>query len=86
MYRRRKRQNQGYSVRENKAFKKGMHFGWNKHKKMIRDLRTCKRQLKKRPRKSKSMKLRKIYINKSTSFNNRRRNKFYTRFLKGRSS
>ena len=54
----RSRQNQGYSVRKNKAFKKGMHFGWNKHKKMIRDLRTCKRQLKKRPRKSKSMKLR----------------------------
>ena len=58
----RRRQNQGYSVRENKAFKKGLHFGWNKHKKMIRNLRTCKRQLKKKPRKSKSMKLRKIYI------------------------
>ena len=53
MSRRRKRQNQGYSVREKKAFKKGMHFGWNKHKKMIRDLRTGKRQLKKIPRRKK---------------------------------
>ena len=52
MSRRRKRQNQGYSVREKKAFKKGMHFGWNKHKKMIRDLRAGKRQLKKRPRRN----------------------------------
>lgn len=46
-----RRQRQGYSQKEKKAFKKGMHFGWNKHKKMLKDIRSGKRTIKSKRRK-----------------------------------
>ena len=42
------RRKTSYSQCCKKAFKKGMHFGWNKHKKMLRDIRTGKRKIRTR--------------------------------------